>query len=392
MSSETFDLDTAVRAVRDVAIAVASFRTVPEIVGAIAHGLHQLPGPPAVTVGVSLGDDEPVRLMALDGFDPETLDRWGTIDRSANVPLADVLRTGDVLCFGSREAFFAEYPSLREDVERNEHHSWVALPLVSEIGPSGCLGLAWRSEREFDEVEQFYFMTLAKLGGEALRRAGRETDRRDLVLLLAEASDLERIEIARDLHDQSVQRLAAASIRLGSIRMDHFGDLDPEVRHAITMVESDVQDVIRTLRNIIVNLHPPDMDHLDLGQAIADFAEWLFESRADVSVEDELALPMSEPIAEIAYRVVTEALSNSARHASASAVSVEVRPLGDDRMEIVVQDDGVGFTGSDTSVGAGHLGLRMIRERVASVGGSHRFEEHDGVRLEVQLPLDPPAD
>lgn len=388
-SQPVFDLESAVVAVRDVAIAVASFRTVPEIVGAIAHGLRQLPGSPAVTVGVALDDEGPLRLMAYDGFDPATIDKWATISRDVPVPLTEVLRTGEVMCWSSRAAFFEDYPDLRDDIEASEHHAWVALPMISEIGPSGCLGMAWDHEREFGDVEQFYFLTLGKLGGEALRRASREIDRRELVLLLADASDHERMEIARDLHDRSVQQLAAASIRIGSVKMDHFGDLAPEVREAITMVEADVQDVIRSLRNIIVNLHPPDMDHLDLGQAVSDFAEWLFESRSDVSVDDDVSLPMSEPIAELSYRIITEALSNAARHAAASAISVRIGQVDVSSMELVVEDDGVGYDQSQRGE-LGHLGLRMIAERVSSVGGSLDIESDDGVRLTVRLPLTAP--
>lgn len=385
-----FDLESAVGAVRDVAIAVASLQTVPEIVGAIAHGLRQLPGEPAVTVGVALDDDGPLRLMAYDGFDPATIDKWMSIPRETPVPLTEVLRTGEVLSWSSREDFFTDYPLVRDDVEASTHHAWVTIPLISETGASGCLGMAWDHEREFGEVEQFYFLTLGKLGGEALRRASREIDRRELVLLLADSSDHERMEIARDLHDRSVQQLAAASIRIGSIKMDHFGDLDPDLRAAITNVESDVQEVIRSLRNIIVSLHPPDMDDLDLGQAVADFAEWLFESRSDVTVSDEVRLPISDPVADLGYRIITEALSNTARHASASVVNVDITRAAESMMQIVIADDGVGYD-QDRRAEAGHLGLRMIEERVSSVGGTHMIDSDNGVRHTVCLPLPTPA-
>ena len=385
-----FDAERAVRSVRDVAIAVAGFHTVPEIVGATAHGLLQLSGDPSVTVGVSLADEDPLSIMALQGFDAETLEKWGTIPRDVPTPLTDVLRTGEVMYFSSRSSIIAEYPAIADEIERSVHHAWAALPLLSETGPSGSIGVAWPAEREFSQVERLYLVTLAKLGGEALRRASREIDRSELVVLLADASDNERVEIARDLHDQSVQRLAAASIRLGSIRMDHHDRLDPELVEALAAVELDVQDSIRTLRNIIVNLHPPSIEHLDLGEAIVDFAEWLFETGADVEVDDDLHLPMTEPMADTAYRIATEALNNVARHAEASSVHVRITAVDDRHFSLEVSDDGVGFEGDGGFSGTGHLGMRMIRERVAKAGGHHEFRGDGGASLVVTLPLTAP--
>ena len=383
---DEFDPAAALRATRDVASAIAKFHTVPEIVGAIAQSLAQLDGRPSVTVGVT-EEDGPLRLMALEGFDPSTLDRWGTIDRAAPVPLTDVLRTGEVLHFRSRAEMLGRYPHLGDDLDRHAHHSWIAIPLMSEIGPSGVVGLAWDHERDFTEVERLFMLTLSKLGGEALRRASRELDREDLVVLLADASENDRVRIAGNLHDQSVQRLAAASIRLGALRMDHAADTSHELDAGMQVVEGEVQEVIRTLRNIIVDLHPPDMTGLGLAQAIGDFAEWLFDGAVAVDVVDDAGLSMTHPVAETAYRVATEALSNVLRHADASAVSVEMRRIEPDRFCLVVADDGRGLDDPSLTSGAGHLGLRMIRERVAGIGGHLTIDGRDGVRLSIDLPL-----
>ena len=385
-ASAEFDPAAALRATRDVASAIATFHTVPEIVGAIAQSLAQLDGHPSVTVGVT-DEDGPLRLMALEGFDPSTLDRWGTIDRSAPVPLTDVLRSGEVLHFGSRGEMLGRYPHLADDLERHEHHSWIAIPLLSELGPSGVVGLAWDHQRAVSEVERLFVLTLSKLGGEALRRASRELDREDLVVLLADASENDRIRIAGDLHDRSVQRLAAASIRLGALRMDHARLSGEEVGEGLQVIESEVQEVIRALRNIIVELHPPDMTGLGLAQALDDFAQWLFDGAVSFEIVDDVGLSMAHPVAETAYRIATEALSNVLRHASASSVVVEMRLVAPERLCLVVADDGRGLDDPSQRSGAGHLGLRMIRERVAKLGGSVRIEGRDGVRVAAELPL-----
>ncbi|WP_420451307.1 GAF domain-containing sensor histidine kinase [Ilumatobacter sp.] len=380
-----FDPASALRAVRDVASAIAKFHSVPEIVGAIAQSLQGLDGGPSVTVGVAEADG-PLRLMALEGFDPSTIDRWGTIDRSVPVPLTDVLRTGEIMYFSSRTEMLRPYPHLADEIGRNDHHSWAAVPLLSETGPCGTVGLAWDAPRSFSEVERLFMLTLAKLGGEALRRASRDLDREDLVVLLADASDNDRIEIARDLHDQSVQRLAAASIRLGAVRMDHLAGRDGPLADALEAIESDVQEVIRTLRDIIVDLHPPDMTGLSLAQAIEDFADWLFDAGVDVVIHDDTNLPMTDPVSEMAYRIATEALSNVLRHASASRAVVELAPRGDD-LHLSISDDGVGISDSSLTSGTGHLGLRMIRERIAAAGGHFAIDGNDGVTIAVVIPM-----
>ena len=382
------ELATSMRLIRDIATSIAGYQTVPEIVGAIATSLQDMAGDPAITVGIVL-DDGPLRLMALDGFDPDTLDRWGSIDREQDVPLTEVLRTGEVLYFSTRDQLLGRYPHLRADVERNHHHAWAAVPLLSEIGPAGTIGLAWTAPKEFSAVERLVLVTLGKLGGEALRRASREIDRSELVVLLADASDEDRIEIARDLHDQSVQRLAAASIRLGSLRMDLAdGDVE-DLPSRLEVIESEVQAVIRTLRNIIGELHPPDMSGLDLRQSLEDYCEWLFAHGIEYDVRVDVDLAMTDPAADTAFRVATEALSNVMRHSGAQSVSVDIDVVDDGRsLRLVVADDGNGMSREVITSGTGHLGLRTIRQRVEKSGGSLRIEgESDGVTVTVELPV-----
>lgn len=383
-----FTSEQALQLVSDVAVSVATSRTVPEIVAAVAEGARQLPGHPAVTVGVADDDHGPIRLMALDGFDPTTRERWGTIPRTAPVPLTDVLRTGSAMFIPSLDVFARRYPNLLDEVAVSGHRSWAAVPLQADVGSSGVVGLAWSVEKLFSDEERMFLLVLSKLGGEALRRASRDIDRRELAVLLADASDAERADIARDLHDQSVQRLAAASIRLGSVRADLLGSDDRQLDDVLSSIESEVQQVIRSLRDIIVSLHPPDLVDLTLREAVDDLVEWLFAGRTVVSVHDALGLAMNEPAAKVAYAVIAEALSNVNRHAAASRVTIGLRPAGDNHHYILtVQDDGVGLGTANPPTRRGHLGLQMVRDRVELADGTLTIVGEDGVRLEATLPL-----
>lgn len=186
-----------------------------------------------------------------------------------------MLESGDPLFITSVEDFVSSYPVLREEVRASDFRTWAAVPLIA---------------------------------------------------------DADRASIARDLHDQSVQRLAAASIRLGSVRADLLGPDDDQVDTALAGIESEVQHVIRTLRDLIVSLHPPDMRDLTLCEAVDDLVEWLFAGRVQLTIDDRLSLAMDEPAAEVAYAVIAEALSNVSRHADAERVEIRLTKIGKDHL------------------------------------------------------------
>ena len=365
-SSDDFSFADAVTGLERVAISVAAVGTVPEIVAAIASAARQLPGDPSVTVGV-VTDGEVLRLAALEGFDPKAMERWGTIPLSVPVPLTDVLRSGEPMYLESQAQMSDRYPQLEPDVSGSGHHRWAAVPLRSPTGSRGAIGLAWGSETAFTDAERLYMQSLANLGGEALRRAGRDLRRRDLVIRLAESSDHERVEIARDLHDHSIQHLAAVLIKLGSLRSRH-GD-DDELEVSLHGLERDVQRIIESLRDIITELHPPDISGLSFADAVNDFVSWILAGTLHVTVTDGVGLTMSDDGPREAYRIVQEAVANVYKHAGATSLRIAVETVDDDWFRLAIVDDGVGMQPEARS-GAGHLGLRTMRERAESVGGS----------------------
>lgn len=205
------------------------------------------------------------------------------------------------------------------------------------------------------------------------RRAleARAAQLEQLAGLLLRAQEDERRRIARELHDEAGQVLTAVKIEL---------DLDGR-REASAMVSRALAQV-RDLSNL---LRPSALDDLGLVPALRSLLEdFGRHTRIDTTLEaSEPAKPLTPELEVVIYRVVQEALTNTARHAEASRARVRLAADNGD-VTLVVEDDGRGVTGELTP----HLGLLGIRERVAALGGSLAIGggPGSGFRLEARIP------
>jgi two-component system, NarL family, sensor kinase len=195
------------------------------------------------------------------------------------------------------------------------------------------------------------------------------------------ASDLERRRIARDLHDDVIQDLAGVAYALESAEPRLADDARPLVTRAREILRRDVA----TLREMLVELYPADLDSVGLPRAIVQLADPLRRDGVDVRV-DVPDVHVDATSATLLYRVARESLANAAKHAQARRVDVRLldRP---DELVLVIEDDGRGFDTASASA-RGHLGLRLIRDTVAEAGGSVSVSSTEGVGtcIEVRLP------
>jgi two-component system, NarL family, sensor histidine kinase DevS len=204
------------------------------------------------------------------------------------------------------------------------------------------------------------------------------------------AAERERSRWARELHDETLQALGARRVLLSNA----IGRGDPELLEAVARdVVEQLGEEIDKLRGLITELRPAVLDQIGLGAAIEELAERMVvtegvqpECEISLAREQEKTAERLEPELESAvYRVVQEALTNIAKHARAERVELRVVEEND-RLEIAVIDDGVGFDpGADTD-GFGVLGMR---ERVTMVGGSIELTSTpgSGTRLRAVLPV-----
>ena len=170
----------------------------------------------------------------------------------------------------------------------------------------------------------------------------------------------ERRRIERDLHDGAQQRLVALAMTLGRARSRLADGPDAEARDLVAEAHREAKQAITELRDLTRGLHPPVLTDRGLDAALSAVA-----ARAPVPVRVAVdAEPRPSATAEaIAYFVVTEALTNIAKHAAATRASVVVRRDGH-WLRVSVVDDGVG--GADPADGSGLSGLA---DRLSGVDG-----------------------
>jgi signal transduction histidine kinase len=194
---------------------------------------------------------------------------------------------------------------------------------------------------------------------------------------VVDAADAERRRLERDLHDGTQQRLVALAMNLGMARAQ--ATTVEHAQQAIAEAHEDAKAALFELRNMIRGLHPAVLEDRGLDAALSGVA-----ARIPVPVRLTVELPRRPPpvIEAVAYFVVSEALTNVAKHAQASQAEVVVQ-RSDDRLHIIVSDDGVG--GADPSRGTGLAGLT---KRALSVDGTFEIDSPAGgpTLLTVDLP------
>ena len=200
--------------------------------------------------------------------------------------------------------------------------------------------------------------------------------RRVLLERLLEAQELERARIAGDVHDEPVQILAAADLRLGLLER-RAQLVAPELVDDVVVIQRAVGDAARRLRDLLFDLEPVG-EQVPLEDALRDAAAVIFARepvRCSVVAEGEIALPAAERTK--AMRIAKEALRNVQLHASANRVTIGLRPLHGG-VEVTIADDGVGVDHHAWVSPPGHRGLGTMRDRAAVVGGWCRLEAASG--------------
>jgi signal transduction histidine kinase len=192
-----------------------------------------------------------------------------------------------------------------------------------------------------------------------------------------DAADAERRRIERNLHDGTQQRLVSLAMNLGMTRAA-LRDADPEIRQAVADAHEEAKQALAELRDFVRGLHPAILDELGLDAALSGIA-----ARSPVPVRLKVDLHERPPAAveTVAYFVVSEALTNVARHAAATRADVVVRQQPGS-LFLSVTDDGRG--GADPLRGTG---LRGLQQRVESVDGTLRIVSPAGGPTSILVTL-----
>lgn len=222
--------------------------------------------------------------------------------------------------------------------------------------------------------------------------SARGAERTQLLRQLISAQEDERKRVARELHDETAQQLAALAIGLEAALAAPTTDR-AELEHLRQLAAAAIGEVHR----VILDLRPSVLDDLGLRSALEWCADRTLRSKG-VTVRCEYSglegrLPWELETA--IFRAAQEALNNISRHSQAETVLLQLQ-VNDGRLTLDVEDDGTGFAPANIPVprenGRG-LGLLGMRERVEVLGGTLTIDSSPGggthLRLDVPLPGEP---
>ena len=276
------------------------------------------------------------------------------------------------------------------------YQSYALFPLLFSNRLIGTLRLLSKRKDFFTEDNQVLMQSYANLAAVAIqnsllldevRRNNRQLH--GLSQRLMKAQEEERLNLSRELHDESGQLLTALTVQLGLL--DRSVDQPGAIRQRIDELKRTTSTIQNNLHELAVNLRPASLDHLGLVTTLRQYiAE--FNRQYDIPVDFEavgmegrrLAIEMETAL----FRIIQESLTNIILHAQATRVDV-LLSLHNKHVVTIVEDDGVGFLDSSPSL-EDHLGLFGMRERIEMLGGTFTIESSPGkgTTVKAEVPCD----
>jgi signal transduction histidine kinase len=259
----------------------------------------------------------------------------------------------------------------------------------------GTLCVAVHEIRQFTREEMELLMLIGTELGVAVEKAKlyEESERfqenlHTYVDQITRAHEEERKRIARELHDDSIQALAALSQRMDALTPGEARSTEAETK--MERMRRELDGVQSRIRRFIQDLRPPTLDYLGLIPALRELVSQL---KQQAGVDSELHVNGDErnfsPEDELLiYRVVQEALTNVGKHSKAHKAEVTI-DFHDDRTTVAISDDGEGFdVGPDSGfVQLGKIGLAGMEERAHLLDSQLTINSKPGQGTQVVLDI-----
>jgi PAS domain S-box-containing protein len=308
---------------------------------------------------------------ALDVGARMTLDAsqvWGRVARDGSALRTDHLDAGS--------------DRLARSLRQLDARAAVAAPIVVSGRVWGVIVAAFRRTEAVHADTEARIAQFTELVATAVANAQSGAELAASRRRIVETADDTRRRIERNLHDGAQQRLVHTIITLELARST-LPDDDPSARLVSEALEH-AQHAIAETRELAQGIHPAILSRHGLVAALEDLVD---RSAVPVTLDAHITRHLPASVEVTAYYVISEALANVAKHASASCADVTLDERNGD-LELQISDDGVG--GADPSRGSGLLGLK---DRIEASGGSLTLESRPdhGTRLTVELPLEAPA-
>jgi signal transduction histidine kinase len=252
---------------------------------------------------------------------------------------------------------------------------------ASRAVASGDFGTRLRpaSSDEVGQLERNFNDMTARLG---------EATERELELASQNARLAERSRISRELHDSISQDLFSLALLSGGLQraLPRDSPLQAQVRR----ISETVATAIHEMRALVLDLHPSALADKGLGPALEDLCA-SYRARLGLEVTAEVdPIELEAPAQHAVLRVAQEAIANAARHADATTIRLQLRAVaGGAALEVV--DDGRGFDPAARTAPSG-VGLRLMRERVAELGGEVAVDSRPGIGTTVRAVLPAPIE
>jgi signal transduction histidine kinase len=320
-----------------------------------------------------------------DGF-ATLLSAWSVPERGHVPAGATVALDGDTVVarvYRTGETQRATYEDLDDPLARMQrsfgYRSAVGAPVNLGGRLWGAIVAATAEPEPLPGEAEKRLSDFAELVSQALANADAREKLAASRARIVEAGDAERRRLERNLHDGAQQRLVSLALHLRLVE----GALedDPErARALLADANAQLDEALEELRELARGIHPAILTDRGLVPAVEALV-----TRAPLPVE-LTELPderLPEPVEAAAYYVVAEAVTNAAKYAQASNVSVSIR-RSNGRAVVRIADNGVG--GADSGHGSG---LRGLADRLEALDGHLRVESppNGGTRIEAEIPL-----
>jgi signal transduction histidine kinase len=274
--------------------------------------------------------------------------------------------------------------------------SAICVPLVIKDRTIGVLEvLNKKSSEGFDEEDLGLLSTMAAQASVAIENARlyrNLQEERDRIISIQEEV---RRELARDLHDTTLQRLAAISMGVGHVKQ-LLRHEPAEAGAELDRLEEVVRQASREARVLLFELRPIILETQGLAPALESYVDQLQGDGPPWFHFDDGGYDhrLASDVELAAFLIIREAVNNARRHSAAENIRLQLKPA-EERLSVVVEDDGCGFdleTIRNDNEGRTHLGLVSMRERadlihaqldIGSVPGQ-------GTRVVLTLPDRPP--
>jgi signal transduction histidine kinase len=374
-ADQVWRLASAQSALRRVSTLVARGATPEQVFQAVAAEAGKL-------LGVSQAST-----IHYDGELGVTVGRWsrGTargFEVGAEVPLTDpdsltahVARTGSA---GRIDDYNVLHSDVARQMQRLGYRSSVAAPITVDGHTWGALLVASDKPEPLGSEAEQRLAEFTELVALALESAQAHADLTASRARIVSVGDTERKRVERNLHDGVQQRLLALTLQL-RLAQSRVSEDAESAEQLIDEAIAELQVALEELREVARGLHPAILSERGLGAALQSLAA---HTPFPIELTGASNQRLPEPVEEALYYVVSESLTNAAKHASPSRATV-VLGIDGETASVEVRDDGAG----GAEIGHG-TGLQGLADRIDALGGRFTLTspKGEGTLIRAELP------